>query len=191
MFIPIVRSLQISVQNSADLDAVWIAAMWNTYRTTLLRLCDVIAQCGEYLESETVPFRQTEEYQALRSEAGTTAEEICCSVAYHINNDWLKGFTTASFHTSPKALGGLFLIWPLYGGSVLSIVPEAYRAWMRQKLRSIGVSVGLAQAVVLADTVDLRRSTDPFKPLIITQGLLFMWSASMFYKRIEAGINLD
>ena len=180
MFIPIVSSLQISEQNSADLDAVWIAATWNTYRTTLLRLCDVMAQFGEYLESETVPFRETEEYQALRSEAGKTAAEICCSVAYHINNDWLKGITNASFHPTPKALGGVFLIWPLYGGSVLSIVPEVYRAWMRQKLRSIGMSLGLAQAIVLADTVDLRRSTDPFKPLIITQGQLYMWSANMF-----------
>ncbi|KIV84443.1 hypothetical protein, variant 2 [Exophiala sideris] len=159
---------------------LYVAGVWNTYRTTLLRLCDVIAQCGMYLETDTMPFRETEEYQTLRTIASKTAEDICSSVAYHINNDWVQRITGASLQRSPKALGGLFLMWPLYAGSVLSIVPDIHRAWMRRKLRSIGVSMGLAQAVVLADTVDLRRSTDPFKPLIIAQGHVFMWSATMF-----------
>jgi hypothetical protein len=140
----------------------------------------VIAQCARYLESDTAPFRETEEFQALQAEVGKICEEICSSVAYHINNDWLNRVANVGLHTSPKALGGLFLIWPLYGGSILSIVPEYYRAWMRQKLRSIGISMGLAQAVVLADTVDLRKNTDLLKPLIISQGNLFIWSASMF-----------
>lgn len=163
-----------------DRNKVYVAAVWNTYRTTLLRLCDVIAQCGQYLETDAVPYRNTEEYQALQAEASMTCEGICSSVAYHINSDWLRRITTTSFHTSPKALGGFFLIWPLYGGSILSIVPQVQRAWMRQKLRSIGTSIGLAQAVVLADTVDLWGSADLFKPMIISQGHVFMWSASMF-----------
>lgn len=152
--------------------------MWSTYRTTLLRLCDVIAQCGQYLESATEPFAESEEYKTLRTIAREVSADICSSVAYHIYSDWVNRFTTGSFQRCPKALGGLLLIWPLFAGSVLSIVPEENRAWMRQKLRSIGVSTGLAQAVVLADTVDLGRRTDPLKPLIIAQGHLFMWIAS-------------
>jgi hypothetical protein len=158
---------------------VYVAAVWNTYRTTLLRLCDVIAQCGQYLETDALRYRNTEEYQSLHLDARRTAEAICSSVAYHINNDWVNHITNANLHPSPKALGGLLLIWPLYGGSILSIVPNVHRSWMRRRLRSIGVSMGLAQATVLADTVDLWRSTDPFKPLIIAQGQIFMWSASM------------
>lgn len=154
--------------------------MWNTYRTTLLRLCDVIVQCGKHLETAAEPFRETKECQALYAEARETSEAICSSVAYHITNDWFDRTSTASLHKSPKALGGLFLIWPLYGGSILSIVPKVHRAWMRRKLQSIGTTIGLAQATVLADTVDLWDSTDPFKPLIISQGHAFMWSASMF-----------
>lgn len=154
--------------------------MWNTYHTTLLRLCDVIAQCGEYLETEAARFRETDEYHALRVQAGKAAEEICSSVAYHINNDWVNRVTNTGLHPSPKALGGLLLIWPLYAGSVLSIVPAGHRSWMRRKLRSIGISMGLAQAVVLADTVDLGKRTDPLKPVIISLGQVFMWSATMF-----------
>lgn len=159
---------------------MYIAAVWNTYRTTLLRLCDLIAQCGKFLETEVDPYRKTVEYSELCAEAKKTSEDICSSVAYHFNTALVSTDTTASLHTSAKALGGLFLIWPLYAGSIFSIVPKVYRAWMRQKLRSIGPSMGLAQATVLADTVDLWDSTDPFKPLVITQGQEFMWSTSMF-----------
>lgn len=174
---------------------VYIAAVWNTYRTTLLRLYDLITQCGEYLETEASPFHATEEYQSLRQQAQKAAEDICSSIAYHINSDWLSSLplslplslcsttaTTSCTHQSkiPKALGALFLIWPLYGGSVLSIVPTELRAWMRRKLRSLGTTMGLAQASVLADTVDLWKRTDPHKTLIITQGHVFMWSAGMF-----------
>jgi len=140
----------------------------------------VNAQCGQYLETDIVQFRGTEEYEVLCTLASKTAEDICSSVAYHINNDWMQRIAATSFQRSPKALGGLHLMWPLYAGSVLSIVPDVHRAWMRRKLRSIGISMGLAQAIVLADTVDLRTRTDPFKPLIIAQGHVFMWSASMF-----------
>ncbi|KAI1618997.1 hypothetical protein EDD37DRAFT_294274 [Exophiala viscosa] len=159
---------------------LYVAAVWNTYRTTLLRLCDVIAQCGQYLETDAMPFGETAEYQVLRTIASKTAEDICSSVACHINNDWMQRIAATSFQRSPKALGGLHLTWPLYAGSVLSIVPDVHRGWMRRKLRSIGVAFGLAQAIVLADTVDLRTRTDPFKPLILAQGHVFMWSASMF-----------
>lgn len=159
---------------------MYVAAVWNTYRTTLLRLYDVIAQASQYLAAQDVPLHATHEYTSLHAMANETCEGICSSVAYHINGDWLKLITTGSFHKSPRALGGLFLIWPLYGGSILSVVPDVLRLWMRQKLRSIGLSMGLAQAVILADTVDLRSTTDPFKPLVIAQGHTFMWSASMF-----------
>lgn len=154
--------------------------MWNTYRTTLLRLCDVIAQCGECLETDTIRFRDTDECQALRIQAGQAAREICSSVAYHVNNDWVHLITNAGLNPSPKALGGLLLIWPLYAGSILSIVPSVHRTWMRRKLRSIGISMGFTQAVVLADTVDIGKRTDPLKPLIISLGQVFMWSATMF-----------
>lgn len=163
---------------------MFIAAVWNTYRTTLLRLYDVIAQFSQYLETGTKPFQETEEYKALQTRAREIGEEICSSVAYHINNDWVSRIAATARlpvvgSRSPKALGGLFLIWPLYGGSILSIVPKTYRAWMRRKLRIIGTSMALAQATVLADTVDLGRRTDPFKPLIISQGTKFLWSAGM------------
>ncbi|KAK5943800.1 hypothetical protein PMZ80_003081 [Knufia obscura] len=160
--------------------SLYASSGWNTYRTTLLRLCDVIAQCGQYLETDAMPFRETEEYQALQATARDTGEAICSSVAYNINNDWVSRITGAGSPMFPKALGGLLLIWPLFGGSILSIVPDVQRAWMRRKLRSIGISMGLAQAVVLADTVDLRGSTDPSKPLILAQGHFFMWIPSMF-----------
>ncbi|KAK5056148.1 hypothetical protein LTR84_012701 [Exophiala bonariae] len=180
---PSCKSLFISHRKAllTDNDLVYIAAVWNTYRTTLLRLCDLIVQCGQYLETAGQPFRETQEYQSLSAEARRTAEDICASVAYHINNDWVVHIARGSNLTkSPKALGALFLVWPLYGGSVLSIVPVEYRSWMRQKLRTIGTSMGFAQATVLADTVDLWKKTDPNKTLIITQGHVFMWSAGMF-----------
>jgi hypothetical protein len=154
--------------------------MWNTYRTTLLWLYDVIAQCGQYLETDAVPFRETEEYYTLVSNASKTCEDICSSVAYHINNDWLNHITGSKLQKSPKALGGLLLIWPLYGGSILSIVPTNYRAWMRKKLQQIGTTMGLAQAIVLADTVDLQNTTDLYKSLVIAQGNVFTWCANMF-----------
>ena len=117
----------------------------------------------------------------LRVAATETSEEICASVPYHINNDWLNRITgiCSNQASSPKALGGLCVMWPLYAGSVLSIVPDTHRMWMRRRLRSIGVSMGIAQAVVLVDTVDLARRTDPFKTLVIAQGEQFMRSASM------------
>ncbi|KEF59338.1 uncharacterized protein A1O9_04182 [Exophiala aquamarina CBS 119918] len=168
-----------------DAPVMFIAAVWNTYRTTLLRLYDVIAQCFQYLDTDANPFLETEELQALQTYAKETGEGICSSVAYHINNEWVSRLAaTASLpgnqSRSPKAVGGLFLIWPLYGGSVLSIVPKVHRAWMRRKLRMIGISMALSQATVLADTVDLGRKTDPWKPLIISQGNKFLWSVGMF-----------
>ena len=138
------------------------------------------AHCGKDLETGSVPFQKTVKYQELCAEAARTSEAICSSVAFHINSDWLNRMTAVGLPNSPKTLAGLFLIWPLYAGSILSIVPKLHRIWTRRKFRSIGILMGLAQETVLADTVDLWDSTDPFKPLILSEGHVFMWIASIF-----------
>ncbi|KAF1991034.1 hypothetical protein K402DRAFT_417113 [Aulographum hederae CBS 113979] len=159
---------------------LYVAAAWNTYRTTLLRLCDVILRCSIRLSTDAAPFDATDEHQTLHAIAVETCEGICASVPYHVDQDWLNRVSKTSFQKSSKALGGLFLIWPLYGGSLLSIVPRVFRAWMRQRLRAIGTSMGLAQAITLADTVDVWGAADPHKAMVIAEGYVFMWSASMF-----------
>jgi hypothetical protein len=153
--------------------------MWNLYRATLLRIHELVAQCGMFLGTGTLAFLKTKEYEELRTDSAITSEEICSSLAYHLNSDWLSARPSVSPYKVPRAMGALLLIWPLYAGCINSLVPRGERLWMREKLRSIGTTFGLAQATVLADTVDLHGKPDLSKSIIISRGQEFIQNAVM------------
>jgi hypothetical protein len=153
--------------------------MWNLYRVTLLRIYELVAQCRKFLDTTTPAHLKTKEYEVLCTDSAVTSEDICSSVAYYLNSDWLSARPRVSPYKVSKAMGGLLLIWPLYAGCINSLVPRAERLWMREKLRSIGTTFGLAQATVLADTVDLHGKPDLSKSIIISQGQEFIQNAAM------------
>lgn len=156
-----------------------VARVWDTYRTLRLRLIDLISRCCQHLNSEATLFRESEEYSALQKAAQDISGDICASVAYQLYGDQIPLAKDASLSNIKSDLGGLFLMWPLFSGAILSIVPQRHRAWMRNKLRAIGTELGLAQAIALANTCE-APNCDDYRLEIVAQGHTFLWSGCMF-----------
>jgi len=57
---------------------------------------------------------------------------------------------------------GYFVLWPLYLVAVMDMTTQPIRKWAIARLRSIGESVGLRQAIVLADSLDGRMHIAPW-----------------------------
>lgn len=53
-----------------------------------------------------------------------------------------------------KALGGYFLLWPLFVASSVVCAPEEQKRWIKGKMQFIGKTFGINQAALLAKAND-------------------------------------
>lgn len=122
-----------------------------------MRLLNLVAQCGRRLQKAETPFHMTHEYKELCKATDNTAKEICASIAYHLYGEGVSDYLKSEEAKlpNPRALGGLFLMWPLFTGSILPLVPDQQRIVMRSKLSWIGKHLGIGQATVLANVSQL------------------------------------
>jgi hypothetical protein len=129
--------------------AVYVAAIWNTYRKTHLLMLDVIFRCKRRLQyDETSQRRELEESQKL-------ARAILDSIPYHMasNPGRHTGDTESGVSEEAglgKTAGGLLLLHPMWVITVSSVVSSELRLSARDCLAWIGRYTGIGQATVLA-----------------------------------------
>lgn len=58
---------------------------------------------------------------------------------------------------SVRSSGGYFLLWPLFVAGSMDITTDSMRLWVVQNLRSVGHSMGIQQALVLAEVLQMKE----------------------------------
>lgn len=128
--------------------AVYIAAVWNTYRKTHLLMLDVIFRCKRMVSHSDM--LQTEEIP----KAQKLAEGIVASIPYHFSSDpwrYIHAMEGNDLDAAPgKTVGGLLLLHPVWVITMATVVSRELRSSARDCLAWIGRHMGIGQATVLS-----------------------------------------
>ena len=128
--------------------AVYVAAVWNTYRKARLMILDVIIRCSVRLGEEGC--RKDEQVDAQELVDGMAA-----SILYHLTDNpqtFMQQAEHGSVTVAPgRPIGGLLLMHPLYVMSKLSVVSPQLRAHLKDCLAWIGKHMGIGQATLFSD----------------------------------------
>ena len=164
----------------------WMAQLWNGMRTCRILLHETIRD-----QLLTASFAMT----PIFSEAEMTAQkERCVEIMLQLQADILASVpqhTLAALNQNqrPSTLlegsRGYFVLWPLYMVGVMDLSTEPIRRWAISRLRSIGDTIGIRQAIVLADFLDQKHhikawDTKPIPNIIraLRNGSLGVWEAA-------------
>lgn len=138
---------------------LWSAQLWNSARVARLFISGVIVRCAAWVCSP-VDYRTTPEYaQAVRL-CGDLVTDMIASVPFflgwrvgqggNLKNGDFSGFEGWGESGPPKAIGGFFVIWPLFSVSNTDFVSDSQRAWVKGRLMYISETLGLNHAKVLS-----------------------------------------
>jgi len=141
-------------------DDLFIANTWNHARVSRLFISGLIVRCAAWV-CHPVDYRTTPEYATCARLGVDMVVDILASIPYHLG--WrldqhgalqagdLSGFDSGTDDfTSPRALGGFFVIWPLFCCSSSDYTTDAQRTWIRGRMNLIADVMGLNQAKVIA-----------------------------------------
>ncbi|KAH7327287.1 hypothetical protein BKA65DRAFT_528232 [Rhexocercosporidium sp. MPI-PUGE-AT-0058] len=142
--------------------SIWIAAIWNNYRSARILVNELILDQLGYL-SQVNPESNLlwedhcfYENQILTSNSTLLqlCYDICASVPYFLGyNPESRGFTDQA----PKSVNGNLLIWPLYTAGVTGMVSDVMRCWVAGRLQWITDVMGIRQAAPLAYSMVRRQ----------------------------------
>ncbi|KAF2478056.1 uncharacterized protein BDR25DRAFT_250586 [Lindgomyces ingoldianus] len=141
---------------------VHIASIVNDYRVCRIFCQSVIIACINYLGLDAdSPLNDA--YNSAVFFVQQMVDEICACVPFHLSYDMQPvakklgqdqaGKSLPSYsHPPAEALGGYFMVWPLYVAANAETVPKRQRDWLSGRLFNIGKTFGLnsAQVLVLA-----------------------------------------
>ena len=140
---------------------IWIATVWNHYRSIRILLNElVIEQLGHLKQcSEALPDFRGEhpsmfyerQIVVCRSSLLQLTQEICASVPFFLSHG-VQG------DCPPKAAGGNLLLWSLYTAGCTDVVSNVMRTWVIGNLESITETMGIQQAKVLAYLLSVRKN---------------------------------
>lgn len=158
----------------------WIAMIWNALRSLRILINELIRELLLRCFARRPPIFNTTEYTA-QFQISTDVmyqhqEEILLSVAQHFNQfppprdpASYKQITSMpllaynEMHAPIRMSGGSFLIWPLWHVGILDICTEEVRRFVVKNLRSIGDTMGIQQANVLAEIVHAKSDIGVWK----------------------------
>ncbi len=138
-----------------------IANMWNQARVARLFISGAVVRCAAWV-CAPVDYRTTPEYaQAVRLSVDLITDVIA-STPYHLG--WrvgqggvLKSGSFSSFMsgdsgaTSAKAIGGFFMMWPLFCITNMDYISDSQRVWAKGRLMFVSEFLGLNHAKVLSN----------------------------------------
>ena len=139
---------------------IWIATVWNHYRSVRLLLNELILNQAYYvyqnIQESVLLWNDISllENQILASNATLLqlSQDICSSVPYFL------GFNQNSKSTqTPKTVNGNLLLWPLYTAACTDLVSGMMRDWVAGRLRWISEVMGIRQATPLAYTLSIKQ----------------------------------
>ena len=144
---------------------LWAVVLWNSYRTFRIFVQALILNCAEWL-AWPVRSNNSQKYRAAAFKLQTLIDEICASVPYslgyqgpstrkpnfvsdiYVNNT--PNPDQYSIGRGSAALGGYFLIWPLFVAHSVVCIPQLQKEWIKNRLDVIGKRYALDQARVLS-----------------------------------------
>lgn len=132
---------------------IWISRYWSHYRWMRIVVHETIIQ---HLAKLPLSHALNLTGQQLQSVAIITemVMDICVSVPFHLCNHNTQADKTLP---RPEIIGAFDLLWPLTVVVNSEYVSEDRCIWAVNLLESIGYTMGIKQALVLASTVKSRR----------------------------------
>ncbi|CAG8932931.1 unnamed protein product [Penicillium salamii] len=140
-----------------------VSSMWNNARSARILMHEMILEAGKLLEESSPVNSGLRFSQVLANQSRDTArrlvDDVCASVPFHmgmgVDNeyDWnVSGYestiTPPSFEIS--GAGGVALMWPLLIAANCGLVSLELRQWITGCLEKIGYSMGIQQALAMA-----------------------------------------
>ncbi|KAL4920137.1 hypothetical protein BDW62DRAFT_177708 [Aspergillus aurantiobrunneus] len=133
-----------------------VSAWWNDYRFVRLILLDLVCWLCDHLarkdEAAGGEYRRTIAHSTALSQQLT--EDLCASVPYHL------GASEESPHedwTSTRTGGVIRLIWPLFIAADCVGATPPMVDWIAETLLRVGYSLGIQQALVMANLLRSGR----------------------------------
>ncbi|KAN0071542.1 hypothetical protein V8E54_010138 [Elaphomyces granulatus] len=137
---------------------LWVASMWNNYRSVRLMIY-------EHIMCTTLKYGLEEDKELLQ--IATTvlramADDVCRSAQFHLGHQCQTDIEIPDEIPDDVAIpGGYLLMWPLYLSGMLLTTPTAQKRWIASKLRQIGVRMGLRLAFSMSENL-LRMDNNSF-----------------------------
>ena len=154
---------------------LWTANIWNNYRSYRIFCQMIILNCLERL-IPSWEITSTSEYCSTIATLQALVNDVCSSVPFHLgfpNSAYHEKVSSVPNHDQtlsiddlelPRhrpdpsircqnvtSMGGFFLTWQLFVAFNVVAIPEAQRLWLNSRLRYIGNTCGINQAIVVAD----------------------------------------
>ncbi|TVY12812.1 hypothetical protein LARI1_G009053 [Lachnellula arida] len=140
---------------------MWIAYHQNIARSSRILLHVTILRCVAWL-GDMNDYTLTPEYAKAQQVCGALIEDIVASCPYFFgwSKDRNEAMVDQSFfacgesgntdaRAGPKALWGIFIMWPIYVAASADFVLPSQRLYLRGRLQYISESMGIHQASVL------------------------------------------
>jgi len=131
---------------------IFIAQLWNNYRTTRALLHQLLIKHLDYL-IRLYP-NDDKQYHAQIAVSEEILHQLslgtCASVPFHFD------FHLPVQDRCPKVSGGKLLMWPLHSTTIIGKVDSEMLLWIVGRLRKIAREMGIGHAAALAE-ITVRR----------------------------------
>lgn len=140
-------------------NTISIGSLWNAYRTTRIYLLRCLIPSAWRLAKEAglaseEAMVHCDSITRMKHQIQRLADDICASVPYILGEIDQEGNVARIFpNNNNKAIGGLFLLWPLGSLLPLDSLPREQIAWIRERLAYIYNALGIQQAMTIVRVV--------------------------------------
>lgn len=130
---------------------VWVVGGWNLYRCARILTHEVMERwLSRNITYDMAQLRQSEAV-LIKLNA-----DICASVPYVFGQVDANGLQTGS-SCSPRAVMGIWILWPLYLAATMDTATPTTRAWVINQLDKMGRTMGIQQAISLAAVLRAQK----------------------------------
>jgi hypothetical protein len=146
---------------------LWVCNSWNQYRSARIVVSEIILSHVRQISDSSSLSSLSEEFRlqcrTLRSTIRRLAVEICRGVPFYFNAH--QADKEPSLPPPESYIGGLVLLWPLFVAGIVENPRHGLRRWVVKCLEMIGNTMGIDQALAVADMV----AADPGVLLFVTE----------------------
>ncbi|PWY69703.1 hypothetical protein BO70DRAFT_432353 [Aspergillus heteromorphus CBS 117.55] len=142
-----------------------ISSAWNNYRSARLVIHELIITAAKSLQhSSNMNTRNEQESLILQSErtCHQIVEDICASVPFHLGATAGDADACGGIAASPTGAGGITVVWPLLIAANSGFASPTLRNWVTDCLDKIGHSLGINQALAVAQLLRNGMRTRSF-----------------------------
>ncbi|MCJ1433213.1 hypothetical protein MMC27_002572 [Xylographa pallens] len=138
--------------------SLWVAILWNHYRSIRILVNDLLLSYLDLLASvpsddnSGIPPKQQRQSIGIVSRLAT---DICYSIPFQLNHNGMAQRNNTTL--TPTLTGAFTILWPLKVAACTSGASEALYQWARSLLQSIGSKKGIRFALFLMKMIEAQR----------------------------------